>query len=537
MVSRFSLFTAALAFAAAASSQTPPASPVVASVDVKVVNVDISVTDGSGKPVDGLTRDDFEVLEDGQPQAITNFSVTQQKMRQAAAAPAPQQPRRRKIIILIDNNYIESRDRTLALDILDRFIDDRFDPDSEWSLGTIGQSLEIVQPLTSDRKAIHDAVSKARHSGTVSLRTDSLDREILGDPFRRNASASSGYDYAETVRFQGRERTSRNARALANTANGLTEAARSYAGVGGKKTIVLLSGGMEMNTTFSAYDNDRDRETRDRKMTMAKLLEQIVHEVNGGDMSIYVVNIRPADMAAPQHDVENQAWGGLGTSSLGASDTSDVNSAAFALAASTGGLYFTSYAVRQSLESVDSVSANYYSLGYSPPHREDGQYHTITVRLKKPNLRAVHRRGYLDVSPDEQLEQYLKLRISVLQPSNSVPVKFETQPGIGPDGKPVVQLTAVMPWQNVTLLRSGDEQYKGRVHVYVSIFDKNGKNVGFHHKTQDVALTPDQYAKALAGAFGYRMALRLESGEFTVAVTMRDDLSREIGTGVKKLQL
>lgn len=535
MLARSSLFVALLALATAVSPQTAPP-PVVANVDVKVINVDVSVTDGSGKPASALTKDDFEVLEDGQPQAITNFSTTQQKTRQAAA-PAPQQPRRRKIIILVDNNYIESRDRTLALDTLDRFIDDRFDPDSEWSLGTIGESLDIVQPLTADKKTIHEAVAKARKSGTVSLRTDALDREILSDPFRRN-ERHGGYDYEETVRFQGRERTTRNARALANTARGLTEAARSYSGVDGKKVIVLLSGGMEMNTTFAAYDTDRDRESHDRKITMAKLLEQIVREANGGNMSIYIVNIRPADMAAPQHDVENQAWGGrVGSSSTGASDISDVNSAAFTLAASTGGLYFTSYAVRQSLESVDSVSANYYSLGYSPPHREDGKYHTITVRLKKPNLQAVHRRGYLDVSPDEQLEQYLKLRISVLQPSNSVPVKFETQPAIGPDGKPVVQLTAVMPWQNVTLLRSGDQQYKGRVHVYVSIFDKNGKNVGFHHKTQDVTLTPDQYAKAVAGAFGYRMALRLEPGEFTVAVTMRDDLSREIGTGVKKLQL
>lgn len=533
MTSRLSLFAAAAAVALAASSQTP----VVTSVDVKVVNVDVSVTDDKGKTVDGLTKNDFEVLEDGQPQAITNFSVTQRKVRQSPGAAAPQPSPRRKIILLVDNNYIESRDRTLALDALDRFIDDRFDPDAEWSLGTIGQSLEIVQPLTTDRKAVHEAVNKARHSGTVSLRTDAMDREILGDPFRRNASASSGYDYSETVRFQGRERTNRNARALANTARGLTEAAQSFAGLNGKKMIVLLSGGIEMNTTFAAYETDRDHETRDRKTGMAKLIEQIVQSVNGSDMSIYVVNIRPPDMAAPQHDVENQAWGGLGTSSLGASDTSDVNSAAFTLAASTGGLYFTSYAVRQSLDSIDSVSSNYYSLGYAPPHREDGKYHTITVRLKKPNLSAAHRRGYLDVSPDQQLEDYLRLRISILQPSSTVPVKFETLPATTADGKPLVQLTAVMPWQNVTLLRGADEQYKGRVHVYVSIFDKNGKNVGFHHKTQDVALTSEQFAKASAGAFGYRMALRLEPGEFTVAVTMRDDLSRDIGTGVKKLRL
>src|ERR1019366_219679 len=98
-----------------------------------------------------------------------------------------------------------------------------------------------------------------------------------------------------------------------------------------------------------------------------------------------------------------------------------------------------------------------YSLGYGPQHAEDGKYHSITVRLKKPGLHALHRRGYLDVSPDVQLEQYLRLRISILQPSNSVAVNVDTKSSAGPDGKPVVQLTAGMPWQQVTLLRTGQQ--------------------------------------------------------------------------------
>ena len=136
----------------------------------------------------------------------------------------------------------------------------------------------------------------------------------------------------------------------------------------------------------------------------------------------------------------------------------------------------------------------------------------------------------------QPLEQYLRLRISVLQPSSSVPVKVDSESSNGADGKPVVQLTAAMPWQSVTLLRA-DEEFKGRVHVYLAIFDKSGQNVGFHHRIQDVALTPSQYAQVVAGAFRYHMAVRLERGEFTVAVTMRDDLSREVGTGVQKLRL
>jgi VWFA-related protein len=449
---------------------------------------------------------------------------------------ASQQPSRRKIIVLVDNNYIDARERSLTLDTLDRFVKDRFDPDSEWALATVGQSLDILQPLTSDRAAIHSAVAKARRTGTVSLRPDAADREILGDPFRR-AEKSTGYNYEETVRFQAREQTQQNARAFSNTAAGLTEAARAYSGVDGKKIIVLLTGGMEMNTSFAAYDSDRDRLMQDRKKSISKVLESIVREVNGGNMSIFVVNVRPPGMAAPQHDIENQAWGGRVTgSSTDPSDISDTNSAAFTLAASTGGLSFASTAVDKALGTVDTVSSNYYSLGYSPSHREDGAYHAITVRLKKPNLQAVYRRGYLDVSPDEQLEQYLRLRISAMQPSKTVPVNMNTESSNGTDGKPVLQLTAAMPWEKVTLLRTGEE-YKGRVHVYLSIFDRNGNNVGFHHRIQDLALTPAQYAQAITGAFRYRMAVRLSSGEFTVAMTLRDDLSREIGTGVKKLRL
>jgi hypothetical protein len=324
---------------------------------------------------------------------------------------------------------------------------------------------------------------------------------------------------------------------LANTARGLVEAAQAYSGVDGKKVIVLLTGGIEMNTSFAAYDTDRDREMQDRKVAIAKLLEQIVREVNGGNIAIYIVNVRPPDMASPQHDVENQTWGGrVNASSTGASDTSDVNSAAFTLAASTGGLYFTSSVTQKALDAIDALTSNYYSIGYSPAHREDGKYHTIDVRLKKPNLSAAYRRGYLDVSPDEKLEQYLRLRISVLQPSSAVPVKVDTESSNGADGKPVVQLTAAMPWRSVTLLRAGEE-FKGRIHVYLAIFDKTGQNVGFHHRIQDIALTPSQYAQVQTGDFRYRMAVRLAAGEFTVAVTMRDDLSREVGTGVQKLRL
>src|ERR1700720_3279748 len=66
------VFFVAVPLAAQDFGQMPP---LTTQVEVHVVNVDVTVTDGHGRPVLDLTKDDFEVLEDGHRQKVTNFSV------------------------------------------------------------------------------------------------------------------------------------------------------------------------------------------------------------------------------------------------------------------------------------------------------------------------------------------------------------------------------------------------------------------------------------------------------------------------------
>ena len=58
-----------LAFAASLAAQEK----LVETIEVKVVNVDVVVTDRAGNPVTGLTKNDFVLFENGKPQEITNF--------------------------------------------------------------------------------------------------------------------------------------------------------------------------------------------------------------------------------------------------------------------------------------------------------------------------------------------------------------------------------------------------------------------------------------------------------------------------------
>ncbi len=509
---------------------TPLLSQTSAKIEVKVVNVDVSVIGANAQPVTDLKPADFQLFEDNHPETITNFTLVH---RAADNRGALQQPAdlelRRRVILLVDNNYVGKTDRDAALKALDQFIDSTFDGGYEWALGMIGEELKIVQPFTSDRTAIHSAIAAIRKSATTTFR-DANDRSILDDALYQ----ASGLD--APAEFESRERTTRNVRSLANTTRALIEAMRLFAPVEGKKMMVLLTGSMDLNTTFAPFDTGSDRETTDLKTETAKLIDAIVHEAGAANIGINVLRVALHQNAVPQHDVSHHS-SGSGIEGININAGSDVRdtSAAWTIAAGTGGLFLSSNSVAQSLDTIDAAARTYYLLGYEPGHGDDRQYHRIDVRVNRPGVRVIHRQGYLDLPVEERLERLLRLQISALQPSTAVPVTVSVT-DLNVAGKPAVSMLAAMPMNRVTLLPK-DGRYVGSVDIYLSIFDASGRNVGFHHEVQPLSFTPDQRDKVLADAFRYRMNVRLAKGEFTLAITLRDDLSNDFGTAVQRVHL
>jgi len=102
MKKTLSLIAVLAGAATAASAQTPTPTPSPAPAEaasaaaanpsfpsqVDVVTVDVVVTDKKGDPVSGLTRNDFQVLEEDAPQTITSFEAVQLPAT-ASEKPAP----------------------------------------------------------------------------------------------------------------------------------------------------------------------------------------------------------------------------------------------------------------------------------------------------------------------------------------------------------------------------------------------------------------------------------------------------------------
>jgi VWFA-related protein len=533
-----SVFLVALSVSAQDFGQMPP---LTTQVEVHVVNVDVTVTDRHGNPVLDLTKADFEVLEDGHPQKVTNFSVIQNPTHGTAPAPQSATPQpsgmRRLILLVIDNNYLGRLERNRALDVIEKHLDDS--AGAEWAVAAVGHASEMLQSFTSEKALVRSALAKVRMMPS-SEGQHSIDRAILSERYIMTGDVNVPADYRAKVGFSSREQTFRNLMSIQNTARAVVDTARAYAGEEGKKTIILLTGGMESNTSFTAFEREDDFELKALRRQIAEISDAMVREANGANFTVNVINARPRGMAAPQHNVTNHASGiavGALLRNFGSDpiDVADVDTIPLSIALGTGGMYLPSSDLRSSLQRIDTQTSNFYSLGYSPEHNGDRLYHTITVHVKRPGLKVANRVGYYDETQEDRLEEVLRARTNFDTGFGSLPVSVKVGQAAQFERELVVPVTTTMPLARITVVPR-EQNFVGRIHVYCSVFDKSGRNVGFLHKTQEVTLAQPQVSGT--GDFLYTMKVRLQKGgAFTIVITLRDELSNEIGSASQSVSL
>ncbi len=123
-------------------------------VEVNVVNVDVTVLDRSGKPVDDLTKDDFAVFEDGQQQKITHFAFVKRDERS----------HQRSVVVVIDQRFLSNTvQRNRAIAALENTVANAEDG-STWCVVTLNDPAglkTIIQP-TADRKLAAAALESVR---------------------------------------------------------------------------------------------------------------------------------------------------------------------------------------------------------------------------------------------------------------------------------------------------------------------------------------------------------------------------------------
>ena len=124
-------------------------------VDVKLVNVFVSVTDEQGAPIGNLTKDDFRLSEDGIAQKISVFS-------KESELPL-------SIVLAVDTSSSTRKDIRLELEAARRFIHSLVRPQDSVALYAFATDVREMTPFTSKMRQIDNAINQVTVGGATSM--------------------------------------------------------------------------------------------------------------------------------------------------------------------------------------------------------------------------------------------------------------------------------------------------------------------------------------------------------------------------------
>ncbi|MGC9989788.1 MAG: VWA domain-containing protein [Terriglobales bacterium] len=128
-------------------------------IDVKLVNVFVTVTDGRGAPVANLQKENFVLQEDGKEQKIAIFD-------KESALPL-------SIALAVDTSLSTRKDLPLELASARKFAHTMVRPQDGLAVYKFSEEVSLMVPFTSDLKKIDAAIDKM-HNGAATALYDAI---------------------------------------------------------------------------------------------------------------------------------------------------------------------------------------------------------------------------------------------------------------------------------------------------------------------------------------------------------------------------
>ncbi len=250
-------------------------------VDVRLVELYTSVRDGRGRFVQGLTIDEFRVLEDGAPQRIRRFDTVENLAINVA--------------ILMDTSSSMRKRIGTATRSAQRFFEAVLTDRDRASFLTFNHDVRLVVPFTADVDALRQGVSGFRAWGTTRL-----------------------YD-------------------------GMVYAVQSFGGLAGKRALVVLSDGQDVDSDFT--------------------FKQVYETVLRSGVAVYTIALGPH-------------------SSLGQ------------LAEASGGRSFYGGSLDEIYRQIEEELRSQYLLVYEPPATGRRELRRVEVEVLREGLKARSIQGY-----------------------------------------------------------------------------------------------------------------------------------------------
>lgn len=527
--------------------------PYAESIEVRVVNVEVVVTDGENRHVRNLTADDFELFENGRPQAITNFyeerdDATPRTTPQQAAAPSAVEPprdaqaRARYIVFFLDDYSTHPSKRAPLFDSLERFVDKSMRPGDQAMVVTWNRNLKIIVPFTSQPADVKEGIRKALKQAAggyfidrsiVERRAHSwLTEAIMAQATGKGMSFAQAYGNSVQAADILSEELNKRFR---NLVVDLQETLRTLAGVDGRKALVFAGQQMPMQVNRELYaaidDMFQPHAYQMRGIDVGTLIlrasrysqftyhEELAREANTQGVALYMIH--PAGMEPLPGAADSQPR----SETVLFEEFSNTASAFNELSKQTGGL---ALAAGSNYDLVfDAVAADlgsFYSLGYRPAGDDRGR--SVDVRVKRPGLKVRFRRSVAVRPLADEVADAVVANAFVTPSRNELAVSLHAAGAKNASRRlRTVPLEIRVAADQLALIPDGDA-WIGGITVLFSTAEPKGRFSEIDKRKQPIRMN----AKPNPGEYvSFNVDLIIRTNEQVVSVAVIDDVSKSVG--------
>ena len=477
------------AMAAAASAQ------VNESITINYVEVPVTVADRSGNPIRGLTKANFEILDEGKKREIAGFESIDFASRNASSAPITPAARR-NFLVLFDLTFSSPSSISRAKEAAREFATKMMKPDDRIAVATIdvAHGFRLLTSFTTDRTVVAAAIDNPAAFTTLDplqLAATAVDRDVAAS--MNEAGKRANPENEDKIQAINRLEDSYNREKVNGQMSLLAGLAAVLRGVRGQKHILLLSEGFDPRLVLGR-DTGTDKNQQRREATALEsaaiwgldndnrygstssqeLVKGLADVAKRSDVILDAVDIRGVrSQFDPRQGLQHKTEDGL-LEIPGDGPQGQSNEALHLIASSTGGTVFqNSNDLANDFQRAVRAQEVVYVLSFQAPLADPSKFHDLKVRLVNvPGGHAIARSGYYEGGAGSSAERTLRNAEIIVDdiPQTGVHLASNASAFEAGGPEPVVAIVVEIDGKDVVLPNGGSPT----VEVYTYAFDEHG---------------------------------------------------------------
>ena len=558
-------------------------------IDTELIQLDVVVTDKKGNIVNDLTKEDFELLEDGKLQDISFFSIVRPKVEAKSIIKTPVNNSKnipidvplieqsgRNFIILVDDLHISIGNIVNVRKQLLNLINTQFQVGDKVAVISTGGGLGFLQQLTDDPRVMRRAVERLRSQVRPTVPPNNLANltEFQAQKILEGEIESldlAVMRYIENVGIpiprptveRDIQTTSRqivDALNLQTTATLQTirNSILALKSVPGRKTMILVSDG------FLLEPREADHYQQMQRIVDSATRAGVVIYSLGSDGLGFGPN-NPFGAEKSSFDLT-----GVGISLSGREQFASLIGLN-TLAADTGGVsIINTNDLSGGLKRIVDESSSYYLLAYYPTSVEkDGKFKKFQIKIKtRKDLTIKTRKGYFSGGEKIDLKELAKAEKNAKEKAEKNKINSDKN---NTNQEPVENtnsiatnnlfqaMTSILPIKDVNLKVKADflgyidnskdnsavslainlsnidfnkvnNNYQNKLNTLLVVVAENGKIVHSSENNLDLNLTEARYKQIGKAWFFFSRTLTLKPGFYNIRFALRDPISNKLGS-------